>query len=60
MCTHARLEGVVRGGDAAVVEAGEEGDLLQDVVLDAGDARGVEDDGEEGDTAESARGNAAA
>lgn len=60
MCTHARLEGVVRSGDVAVVEVGEEGDLLQDVVLDAGDARGVEDDGKEGNTTEGARGHAAA
>jgi hypothetical protein len=33
-----RLEGVVLGGDLVVVEVAEEGDLLEDVGLDAGDA----------------------
>ena len=38
----------------------DEGDLLQDIALDAGDAGGVEDDGEEGDAAEEAGLEAAA
>jgi hypothetical protein len=33
-----RSEGVVLGGDLVVVEVADEGDLLEDVGLDAGDA----------------------
>ena len=40
--------------------AADQGDLLQDVPLDPGDAGGVEDDGEEGDAAEEAGLEAAA
>ena len=41
-----RLEGVVLGRDLVVVEAADEGDLLEDVGLDAGNAV-EEEDGED-------------
>ena len=41
-----RLEGVVLGRDLVVVEAADEGNLLQDVGLNAGDAV-EEEDGED-------------
>jgi hypothetical protein len=50
-----RLERVVRGGDRLVEVASNEGELLEDVTLDTGDTRGVEDHGEEGNATESTR-----
>lgn len=44
---------VVRGRDVLDVVLGHAGDLHQDIVLDTGNARGVEDDSEESNAAES-------
>lgn len=51
---------VVRSRDLMDEVSADEGDLLQDIALDAGDAGGVEDDGEERDAAEEAGLEAAA